>query len=505
MTRKLGFLLFSALFLFSCKTKEFVQSPPVFTDKNLTETTVNVNTIKGHIYYLASDEMKGRNTPSPELNIAARYLATSLMRYGVQPIEGQNGYFQAVPMKNVIPPTKGVLTFGDESLSLPNDFVLLKAANIEANAEMVFVNRGTDADFEKTTVKDKIVVAIAGYEDQSNPQEWFFASLEKRKKAQAKGAKALIEIYSSQLIPWNLLIRFLNAPQTIVDNSTEKNTFPHIWLNGANGAAVSKLRTSKEKGNLSISGVKEELVKTYNVVGIVEGTDPVLKNEFVIYSAHYDHVGIGRADETGDSLYNGARDNAVGTVTVLSAAENLAKHPTKRSGIFIFFTGEEKGLLGSNYYANNPLIPLEKVVYCFNSDNGGYNDTSRASIIGLTRTHAQPLIEKACATFGLKAMEDTAPEEGLFDRSDNVNFAIKGVPAPTFSLGFTAFDDEINKYYHQPGDEPQTLDYDYLLKFFQSYVYSCRLIGNTNQSLFWKEGDKYYEVGKTLYENKLKN
>ena len=501
---KLSLLLFSILLLFSCKTKELVQSPAL-KDKNLTEETVKVNTIKGHIYYLASDEMGGRNTPSPELNIAARYLATTLMRYGVQPVESLEDYFQAVPMKNIIPPTHAVLEFDNESLSMPDDFVMLKTANLEIEADMVFINRGTSADFEKTVVKDKIAIAIAGYEGQTNPQEWFFAGLEKRKKAEEKGAKALIEIYSSQLIPWNLLVSFLNAPQTIVDDGLEANAFPHIWLNGANIAAVSKLRASKSKAKLHISGGKEELVKTYNVVGMVEGTDPVLKNEFVIYSAHYDHVGIGRVDERGDSIYNGARDNAVGTVTVLSAAENLAKYPTKRSAIFILFTGEEKGLLGSNYYANNPPIPLEKVVYCFNSDNGGYNDTTRASIIGLTRTHAQPLIEKACATFGLKAMEDTAPEEGLFDRSDNVNFAVKGVPAPTFSLGFTTFDDEINKYYHQPGDEPQTLDYDYLLKFFKSYVYSCRLIGNTDQSLFWKEDDKYYEVGKKLYKDKFKN
>lgn len=96
-------------------------------------------------------------------------------------------------------------------------------------------------------------------------------------------------------------------------------------------------------------------------------------------------------------------------------------------------------------------------------------------------------------------MEDSAPTEGLFDRSDNVNFAKKGVPAPTFSLGFTAFDAGINRYYHQPGDEPATLDYTYLTKFFKSYVYACRLIGNTDTSVFWNEGDKYYEAGKKLY------
>lgn len=504
--QKITYFLFATVLLFSCKTvQQVVPSPSTPTDKMLTEKTVDVNTIKGHIYYLASDELAGRNTPSPELNIAARYLATSLMRYGAKPVEGLEEYFQPVPMKKVTPAKSGTMTFDGETMNLTKDFIVLKGGDIDMTADIVFVERGTAADFEKAEVAGKVVVAIAGYEGQENPQEWFFAGAEKLAIAKAKGAKALVEIYSSAQLPFNFISGYFSQPQTIVDDS-EGDDFPHIWLNAGNPKAIAKLTNGQPlKAQFKIEGAKIETLKTHNVVGMVEGTDPVLKNEYVIYSAHYDHVGIGRADETGDTIYNGARDNAVGSVTVLSAAENIAKYPTKRSAIFIFFTGEEKGLLGSAYYANNPAIPLDKVVYCFNSDNGGYNDTSRASIIGLERTGAQPLIEQACAAFGLDAKEDAAPEEGLFDRSDNVNFAKKGVPAPTFSLGFTAFDDEINKYYHQPGDEPQTLDYAYLTKFFQAYVYSCRLIGNTDRSVFWKEGDKYYEAGKALYGESMKN
>ena len=115
-------------------------------------------------------------------------------------------------------------------------------------------------------------------------------------------------------------------------------------------------------------------VTSQNVVGIVEGTDPQLKNEYIIYSAHYDHVGIGTPDETGDTIYNGARDNAVGTTTVLSMAEHLAKHPTKRSALFILFTGEEKGLLGSKYYTNHPIYPLKNTVANLNIDMIGRLD-----------------------------------------------------------------------------------------------------------------------------------
>ncbi|MEP5941124.1 M28 family peptidase, partial [Maribacter dokdonensis] len=238
---------------------------------------------------------------------------------------------------------------------------------------------------------------------------------------------------------------------------------------------------------------------TQNVIGVLEGTDPKLKEEFIMYSAHYDHVGIGKPDAVGDSIYNGARDNAIGTTAVLSMAENIGKFPTKRSAIFIFFTGEEKGLLGSQYYVEHPIFPLKQIVYGFNTDGGGYNNTKLATVIGLNRTTAQKHIVSGAATFGLKAIDDPAPEQELFDRSDNVSFASKGVPAPTYSTGFDAFDDEINKYYHQPGDEADSLDYDYLVKFYQGYVLSGRLIANDPETPFWVKDDKYEAAGNVLY------
>lgn len=501
--KNLFFLSILSIFLFSCGTTDKATSTVdkmIDPDQRLATSTVNVNTIKGHIHYLASDEMKGRDTPSPELNIAARYLATSLMRYGVEKAPGMDDYLQRVPMRNVEPPTNGTLKFGKNEFSMPDDFLMMRGENMEIDGDLVFVNRGSEEDLDAADIKGKIVVAICGFEGQSNPQEWFFAGGEKRKMAKEKGAKGLIEIYNSTQLPFNFLIRFFNAKRVEVVDNEEEAPFPHFWLNASNPDAIEAVKDgSINKGSVTVSGMVNEDVETYNVVGVVEGTDPVLKNEYVIYSAHYDHVGVGRVVE-GDSIYNGARDNAVGSVTVLSAAENLAMHPTKRSAIFIFFTGEEKGLLGSAYYADNPVIPLNQVVYCFNSDNAGYNDTTVATIIGLERTEAMPLIEKACSTFGITAIQDRMPEQGLFDRSDNVNFAKKGVPAPTFSLGVTAFDDEINKYYHQAADGPNTLNYNYLFKFFKSYVYACRLIGNTSKPLFWKEGDKYYDAGKKLYK-----
>jgi len=468
-------------------------------DQRLTESTVDINDIKAHIHYLAADEMRGRDTPSPELNIAARYLSTSMMRYGVKPLPGYEDYLQKVPMKIVTPADTGMIRIGTHEMGLLTDFLPLDGDNFDVSAETVFLNRGTEKDYEKADVKGKIVVTTCGYEGQDNPQEWFYAAKQKQALSKKNGAVAHVEIYKNPQIPFVFLARYFSGSATMLDDEAEEDGFPMLWVNAADEAAISTLKEGgKTRCNIYVDGMKAESVKTYNVVGMVEGSDPELKDEYIIYSAHYDHVGVGREVE-GDSIYNGARDNAVGSVTVLEAAENLAKHPTKRSALFIFFTGEEKGLLGSEYYADNPIIPLNKVTYCFNSDNAGYNDTSVATIIGLERTEAENLIQQACTTYGLKAIQDNMPEQGLFDRSDNVNFAKKGVPAPTFSLGITAFDETVNTYYHQPADGPNTLDYDYLLKFFKSYVYACRLIGNTSQSVFWKEGDKYYDAGKELY------
>tara|TARA_R110001592_G_scaffold332077_3_gene615262 strand:- start:1574 stop:2458 length:885 start_codon:yes stop_codon:yes gene_type:complete len=284
-----------------------------------------------------------------------------------------------------------------------------------------------------------------------------------------------------------------------MDDQNPKTDFIHLWVN-TTPEKLDVLTNLKLLYSIETDGKKEKTLITQNVIGVLEGTDSKLKDEYIMYSAHYDHVGIGTPDATGDSIYNGARDNAIGTTAVLSMAENIGKFPTKRSAIFIFFTGEEKGLLGSQYYVENPIFPLKQIVYGFNTDGGGYNNTKLATVIGLNRTTAQKHIVAGAATFGLEAIDDPAPEQGLFDRSDNVSFASKGVPAPTYSTGFDAFDDEINKYYHQAGDEADSLDFDYLLKFYQGYVLSGRLIANDPETPFWIKGDKYEAAANVLYE-----
>ena len=463
-----------------------------------TKSTVSKNDIEGHIYFLASDELRGRETGTPEIDIAASYLANSFRRYGVKPAN-KNSYYQNVELQKVSAAKNTSLKLNSISTQ---KLITLKAQNIDFNGEAIFLNFGQEEDYKGKNVSGKLVITKAGSPENESPMGAFQAAKDKRKLAIEKGAIGIVEIANINDQVWGQFLHFFNEDKLGLSEK-EQNNFVHVWMKNTNGSISQKLVSEKSiNASLSIKGINKTKVNAKNVVGMVEGSDPKLKDQFIIYSAHYDHVGVGKPNAENDSIYNGARDNAVGTVTVLSAAENIAKYPTKRSALFILFTGEEKGLLGSKWYVENPLIPLNKMVYCFNSDNGGYNDTSLATIIGLNRTTANKHIVNAAAEFGLKAIDDPAPEQGLFDRSDNVHFAAKGVPAPTYSMGFTAFDAEIGKYYHQQADNPDNMDYDYLEKFFKSYVLACRLIANDPEIPFWTKGDKYYEAGKKLYGTK---
>ncbi|MEW7291461.1 M28 family peptidase [Aquimarina sp. 2304DJ70-9] len=486
------YILFSLLLAFTC-------SIHAQDDIEKVKSTVSKSEIEGHIYFLASDELRGRQTGSPENKIAAQYLANMLRSYGVKPIPGETSYLQPVELKKTSGATKTEFKSGDLTLK---QILTLNQVNTNYKGKAVFLNYGVEEDYKDTDVTGKFVICIIGNKDEKAVRAAFTKTQEKRKLAKEKGALGIIEICNVDDVTRMQMEHYFNGDKMSLSSSNkeEKNEFTHLWINDKN-EEISKLFTTAKEADieLMVEGIKDSNEYSQNVIGVVEGSDPKLKNEYIIYSAHYDHVGIGVPVEN-DSIYNGARDNAVGTVTVLSAAENIAKYPTKRSALFILFTGEEKGLLGSKWYVDHPVIPLDQMVYCFNSDNGGYNDTTKATIIGLGRTTAQNDITEATKAFGLEAIDDPAPEQGLFDRSDNVNFAAKGIPAPTFSMGFTSFNEEITKYYHQVTDNPDSVDYNYLFKFFQSYVLACRKIADNPKTPFWVEGDKYYEAGKKLYK-----
>ena len=472
---------------------------------NAQETTdrisahVTENAVKGHLSFLTSDALKGRNTGEQGLEAAAAYISAEFIKNGVKPVEEYPNFLQNVGLVKLTPPATSSIDVNETSLSYPNDFFLLSGDEREMSSQTVFLNHGLQSDYEDVDVRLKVVVAICGDGENTSVQYWMDLAKKKREWAREAGAIALIEIYKNGTYPWRLLSNYMKqAKFTLSEGYENSGDFSHMWLS-ANEELLAEITESSLPISFDLKAVEMEMVESDNVVGYLPGSDPALKDEYIVFTAHYDHVGQGRPDASGDDIYNGARDNGVGTTAVLMLAEYLKAYPLKRSALFVLFTGEEKGLLGSRYFVDHSPVDLSDIKYCMNIDNAGYNDTTIISVIGLTRTEAEEDFIAAAEAFGLGAIEDAAKEQGLFDRSDNVNFARKGIPAPTFSLGFRGFDAEIMKYYHQPGDDLESLNLDYILKYVKAYLMASELIGNADKVPFWNEGDKYYPAGKELY------
>jgi hypothetical protein len=475
------------------------------SDAERIEAEVLRSDIEFNIYFLASDEFLGRDTGTHELDIAARYIATWFQTNGVEIAKGYDSYFQDVPLQVLTAPDEIVFSVGDSTYHKDEHLALLTPYHGEMDAPLIFLEYATEDELAENDVEGKIVVANAGLPGQTSPQELFMAVSQKNEWAENAGAKALIELYTHPQFPWQVLVGFLGGDRIDLDESDEEAEQPmgHFWMNGTVEERVKYLADmSEEPVSMTVTGAEPERFTSRNVVGVIRGTDDEMRDEYILLGAHYDHEGVAEGHPepiTSEYIYNGARDNAVGTAGILAAAKYFAEHPPKRSLILAAWTAEEKGLLGSRYYADNPMIPLEQTIYNLNIDGAGYNDTTKVTVIGLGRTEADDEMTAAADAFGLEAIPDPVPEQNLFDRSDNVNFAQRGIPAPTYSMGLTDFDDEINYYYHQPTDEPDTIDYMYITRYIRSFVLATQKIADREEAPFWIPGDVYEEAGLELY------
>lgn len=495
----------SLLFLAVLATSSgaFAQSNSI---TKLPESAISRATVEAQLRFLAADELMGRRTGSTGNMVAARYIAEQFRKLGLKTAPGQSDYYQPVPLQMVRPASYGSVSIGADSLAIGNQFVVLNGGQTNLGGETVYVgyglNDGPDG-YNGKDVKGKIVVAQVGSPDESGGAAMFSAAQRKRQLATEKGAVALVELYTNPTFPFASVGRYLSGEQiSPVNPGAVTSVLPHIWVdNGKNQWAG--LKDGSRQTRIRTSGRTQSMVNAVNVIGIIEGTDPKLKDEYVLLSAHFDHIGTAKKGapnyNEADTIFNGARDNAMGTVALLSAAEALKAQPPKRSVIILAVTGEELGMIGSRYYADHPLIPLKQTIFNLNTDGAGYTDKTLISVIGLERTGAKAEIEAAAKAFGLGVFPEPAPEQNLFDRSDNVSFAAKGIPAPDLSPGFKKFDEELFKNYHQVSDNPETVDFDYLLKYSQAYTYAARLIANKTTRPKWSAGDKYEAAGKALY------
>ncbi len=457
---------------------------------------VQLSEFKSHLYFLASDELRGRNTATQENQIAARYIAERFRSYGVKMAPGMDSYFQQVSLSKEVPPQYAQLKVTDREFN-SDQMVWYTSGNGTLEGEIVYANYGLGEDLDGLDIEGKIVVVKAGNGEPNARLTPY--TIQKQKSISEAGGLGLIELYKPTKYPWRLMQYYFSGEKFKLANpdAKKKSSFPSGWLLDSDSLLSFFQENQGTVAKLTIKGKSSDVVQVPNVVGYIEGTDPKLKEEYIMISAHFDHIGVKGSE--GDTIYNGARDNGIGVANMLMAAEYLAKHPPKRSIAFLACNAEEKGLLGSRWYADHPVIPLEKTVYDLNTDTGGYNDVSKVTVVGFFRTSVTQLFTDAAEAWGLEAIDDPLPEENYYDRSDNVSFASKGVPAVSYDPGYTEMNEQITDYYHQSGDEANTLDYEYLTKYSKSFIHAVTNLGNRSEEIFWTEGDKYEEAGKELY------
>jgi len=494
--------LFTAFFVVLIAADSQAQKKTAYPEDQLSQEEM-----AAHLRFIASDKLLGRMTGTPGCNEAARYIAGEFKKSGLAAFQSAEGYFQRVPLFRRMPPGKGTIVLMGDSLNQSNRMALRSGGTLNWSGRFEYVGygmvdsaKGID-DYRGIDVKGKVVLARFGQKGETNFRASLTSSAEAKKRtAQARGAVALVELYQGQR-EWKSVVTFLARPG--IETGAADGGFSHFIVEDTSMGYVSKVQ-SKSSGEivLQTDGIRQEEMRAQNVIGFIRGSDPKLRDEYILLTAHYDHIGVGKPEgPTADSIYNGARDNGMGVVALIAAAKSFSVDPPQRSVIIAAVTGEEIGMFGSRHLAAEPPVPMGKIVFDLNIDGAGYDDTTIVTVVGLERTSAESAIKEGTERYGLMVMAWPSGQTDLFNRSDNASFAGRGVPAPTFSEGFHSFGPEILKYYHRAADQAdENFNFSYLLKFCKAFVHSARLISDMPVAPFWKPGDPYEQAGKKLYQ-----
>ena len=466
--------------------------------------------LKDYLYYVASDEMGGRDTPSNGLDLTAKFIGTMLSRWGFKPAGDNGTFFQKIALKSdTVNAINMVLQIGEQKYQFGDDFFRIGGGNGTAsNAPLVFGGGGwmvkaknIDA-LAEVDVKGKIVVLYnEGFPNQRSltqpPSGVTPEDLKGTKgvdwadpitNASSKGALGVILVASPMIQnSWGQVRGFLSRgttyPEKLREGGGNTASIPVFLASQKVGDAIfageSSDKTAKTSFAINKSGTMNsasisEVKMTQNVVAVWEGADPVLKDEYVAIGAHYDHVGTNPNARGDDKIFNGADDDGSGTVAVLSIAEALAKSPKrpKRSVLLVWHCGEEKGLWGSEYFNKFPTVDIKKVVAQLNIDmigrsrktddtnpkNKELSGENEVYVIGAEMMSSTlGAITKGTNDAYLKLgydyrYDDPKDPNRFFFRSDHFNYAHNGIP-------IVFWFDGVHEDYHQAGDEPQKIDY----------------------------------------------
>ena len=465
--------------------------------------SMTANDLLQHIKVLASDEYEGRAPGTKGEEKTVQYLTEQFKKLGLKPGNPDGTYVQKVPLVGYTPTTSFSFDVGGKKMDFAVDDYLALSSTFKpdvkvTNSDVVFVGYGVVApeygwdDFKGLDVKGKTIVMLVNdpqIPDPNDPSKlddkifkgkamtYYGRWTYKYEIASEKGAAAAIIVHEEATAGYPMkALNSIRQENFGIKGSEKGRVSVESWVSfdkakelfaaaGQDLMALKKAALSKDfkpvalnaKANLSVKSVVRE-VASQNVIARLEGTDPKLKDEYVIYTAHWDHMGRDPKLQ-GDQIFNGAIDNASGTACLLEWAKAFTKVPPKRSVLFLAVTAEEKGLLGARYYAMNPLYPLNKTLAIINMDGiNQWGRTKDITVVGLGNSTLDDLLAEACKTQGRVIKADPEPEKGFFYRSDHFEFAKQGVPA----LDPDGGDDYINKppgYGQQKRDEYTKKDY----------------------------------------------
>ena len=533
-----GFVLAAALL--SPIPISFAQAAPVAPAVDPAPLPPEQAAMKAHVMFLAADALRGREAGSAEYDIAAQYVASQFLAAGLRPAGDDGGYLQRVPLLSYRLADRGTFTLlrpgaQPSTLAFAEDYVPFPNAAAEVtlrDAQVVFVGYGIDApgegrdDYAGVDVRGKIVAFLGGSPEglPSDQRAHFLTGVAQAATAQAKGAVGAIMLpgphapslrianYDSPAMTWEdgkglghsaspkspLLAALTPAGAAKLFQGAGRS-----WrdIQAAAGTKDAKVRGMALPGTLAVSlRTRFEPLASSNVAGLLPGSDPDLRDEVVVLSAHLDHLGIGAPDATGDTLYNGAMDNAVGIAALIEEAKRFqaSGKPPRRSILFLAVTAEEKGLVGSGYFANRPTVPRKAIVANVNLDMPILTyDFQDVVAFGADRSSLGQVVRTTAAAQGLGFAPDPMPQRSLFVRSDHYRFVQQGVPSVFLWPGFAgegkaATERFFAERYHKPSDaleQAPPIDWAAGVKFIRVNYAIARAIADGDERPRWNKGD----------------
>jgi Zn-dependent M28 family amino/carboxypeptidase len=512
--------------------------------------------ILDHIKVLSADDMEGLAPGGKGEEKAVGYIESQFKAIGLQPGNPDGTYVQKVPLVGITGTDRQPLTFakGGQHVEVKwkDDVVawsrhMAPLASVQ-DSDVIFAGYGVEApeynwnDFKDTDVKGKTIVVLVNdpqIPDPANPAQldpkmfngkamtYYGRWTYKFEEGARKGAAAVLIVhdtatagYGFNVVQGNLGERFsLAAPDKNMSKSTIEGWISAdaakklMALAGQDLDALKKQALSRDfkpvplgvKASIAVANTMRT-IESQNVVAKLEGSDPALKDEYVVYSSHWDHLGVGEPVK-GDKIYNGAVDNASGVSTVLEIARALKQAPpAKRSFLFLMVTAEEQGLLGSEYYSLNPLYPLAKTAANINIDEiNPWGRTKQVAVVGYGNSDLDDYLRAALEEEGRTPLPDPDPEKGFYYRSDHFNFAKQGVPAldPSMHPGVGFIDkpagweqkmkeDWENNLYHAPQDQVQP-DWDLsgAAEDAEALLTVGYRVANADKLPEWKPGNEF--------------